>query len=133
MDLSDIPSNQIGKLASMVKYNVDIFEITPNTYNAIIIENVRCSMLQMCNMALTVPHTLALVKAMRDWVQEVSLGDGVTLDIDTLCQYNAQGRCWKLNVENDRYGERLMRWAEDAAWSVTRKVNSRLLIERNGK
>ena len=133
MDLSDIPSDQMGKLASIGTDEVIINNITPATLLDIILENVRCSVLQLYYLSLTEPQTRALVTAMRDGVEWVALWDGVTLDIEALCQYNGRGTCRALEVEGDtrrRYGERLRRWTEEVGWAVTRNDGAWLIMER---
>ena len=120
IDLSDIPRDQIGKLASIVTTGcVIINNISPATHLDIILKNVR-SELHLHNMSLTEPQTRTLVTAMRDRVERVELWHGITLDIDTFCQYNGRGRCWVLVVYGDmreRYGQRL-RQCMEVDWAV---------------
>lgn len=127
MDLSGIPCDQMGKLASKVTHKVFIDLINwpstymPSTHLDIILENIRCQVLLLSNMTLTESQTQALVTAMRDRVENVELHVGVTLDIEALCQYNGQGTCWKLlvkdMVKNDRVSARFKRWKTEVDWS----------------
>ena len=129
MDLSDIPRDQIGELASIVTDKVDIDNITPATHLDIILERVRCPVLWLYDMSLTEPQTRALITAMRDKVEDVWLRPGVTLDIEALCQYNGLGTCrvlmvydlawYKKKKKRRRHEERLRRWTEKVGWEVT--------------
>ena len=132
MDLSDIPRDQMGKLASIVTGWVHINNMTPATHLDIILERVRSTQLGLQKMSLTEPQTRALVTAMRDGVERVYLYRGVTLDIEALCQYDGRGTCRKLQ-EGDtrtRYGERLRRWTVEVGWAVKMDNNNWLTIER---
>ena len=122
MDISDIPSDQMDKLASIVTETVKIENMTPASRVSSILASVQCSVLWLWRMKLSEENTRALVTAMRDRVQTVGLVDGVTLDIEELTQYDGQGRCRELRVWRDtreRYGARLRRLTADKGWTVT--------------
>ena len=130
-DLSDIHQNRLGKLSSIVTDSVVIVNITPASLD-IILESVRCPKLWLANMTLTKPQTQALVTAMTERLERVRLRYDVTLDIQTLCQYNGRGTCWKLQVRGDkrkRYEENLRHWTAEVGWAVTAGV-SLLIMER---
>ena len=135
LNLSKIPHEQIGKLASIVRERVYIVNISPTTCLDIIMDSVRCPVLEMLNMSLAKPQTQALVSAMRERVGTVELYD-VTLDIKTLCLYNGRGRCRELQVASEkrtRYAEILRRWVKEVAWSVTVDDNELLIMKRELK
>ena len=132
-DLSDIPRDQLGKLASLVTGWVDINNIKPAIYLDIILERVRCPLLQLENTSLTDPQTRALITAMRDGVERVGLYGDVTLDIEALCQYDGRGTCWEIEVMSDtrtRYGERLRCWRVEVDWELREDRDDWLRMER---
>ena len=97
MDISDIPSDQMDKLASIATERVIIDNMTPASRVSSILASVQCTELLLRNMKLSEENTRALVTAMRDRVQTVVLY-AVTLDIEELTQYDGQGRCRELWV-----------------------------------
>ena len=122
LDLSNIPRDHVCKLTSIVTDRVHIYNITPASHLDIILENVRCPLLWLSYMRLTEPQTRALVIAMTERLEKGRLGDDVTLDIQTLCQYNGRGTCRGLQVYDDtkrRYGEKLRQWGAEVGWAVT--------------
>ena len=132
IDLGDIPRDHICKLTSIVRGLIYILNITPASLLDIILVNVRCQELWLVNKRLTEPQTRALVTAMTKRLEDVKL-DVVTLDIQTLCQYNGRGTCRELHVRYDtrrRYGERLERWGTEVGWAVTREDQSWLIMKR---
>ena len=131
MDISDIPSDQMDKLASIVTETVDINTMTPASRVSSILASVQCPWLQLWDMQLSEENTRALVTAMTQ-VQTVWLSC-VTLDIEELTQYDGQGRCSVLGVESEmrrRYGDRIREWAADKGWRVTEDDVWGLLMER---
>ena len=132
MDLSDINRDHIFKLTSIVTDYVEIGNITPPPLLDIILESVRCSVLELLNMTLTEPQTQALLTLLTERLERVELFDDLNLDIQTLCKYNGRGRCRKLWVRGDtrrRYGEILLRWGAEVGWAV-RDATVYLIIQR---
>ena len=130
MDISPISCDQIGKLASIVTDKVEIYLLTPITHLDMILENARCRRLELSCMTLTELQTRALVRAMQDRVGSVKMF-GVTLDLETLCQYKGQGRCSYITVEADSrtlYGERIMNWMTQVGWSVLKDTDWELTV-----
>ena len=130
--ISDIPCVKLGKLASIVTDVVMIYSIDPASLD-IVLESVRCSLLGLVNMTLTEPQTRALVTALTERLERLTLSSGLTVDIETLCQYDGQGRCQRLGAWRDTrrmYGERLRRWGEEVGWAVTTDDNDWLIIQR---
>ena len=122
MGLSDIDSDHMKKLTSIVTDRVWIVNVTPASQVGGILASVRCEMLVLVNMKLSEAHTRALVTAMRDRVERVELWGNVTLDIEALCEYQGRGRCRELQVWGNtvsRHRARLRRWAGQAGWTVT--------------
>ena len=115
MDISDIPSDYMEKLASIVTNGVWINNMTPTSQLGSILASVQSTLLVLRDMDLTEADTQALVTAMSHRLDTVWLWPGVTLDLDDLASYDGRGRCTRLAVHSDtrtRYGERLRSWAE---------------------
>ena len=130
MNISDIPSDQMDKLASIATETVVINNMTPASRVSSILSSVQCTELELDNMKLSEKNTRALVTAMRDRVQTVVLYD-VTLDIEKLTLYDGQGHCRELEVwsyARERYGDRLRRWAADKGWRVTWDIQHGMMM-----
>ena len=123
MNTSDIPTDQMGKLASIVTESVIIGNMTPASQLGSILANVQCSMLSLAKMDLSEADTRALVTAMSHRLERVDLHYHVTLDQEALTAYDGQGRCTQLVVSMNtvsRYGERIKTWAREKRWTVTK-------------
>ena len=123
LNISDIPRDQIEKLASIVTRMVLIVNMTHADQLGSILASVKCPVLWLKNMRLSEAETQALVTAMRDQVEIVTLRGDVTLDIEELTQYDGQGHCsgiWLVGDTRTRHRDRLRRWAADKGWTVTR-------------
>jgi len=122
MSITDIPRDQMEKLASIVTGIVYIGNMKHTDQLVSILASVKCPTLCLEKMELSFEETRALVTAMWDRVERVGLGD-VTLVIEELTHYNGQGRCRELRMVgrdmNTRYGDRLRKWAADKGWTVT--------------
>ena len=133
ISITDIPRDHMEKLASIVTRRVWIVNMTHADQLGGILASVQCSDLWLDLMELSEAETRALVTAMRDRVQGVTLWSGVTLDVEELTQYDGQGRCSELDVRGEmreRYGDRLREWAADKGWRVTWDNVWRLVMER---
>ena len=145
--VSKIPSDNIGKLVSLVTDTVFIANMTKkiehwididnkNAFRQLdaILANVQSEVLRLEYMWLNEENTRALVTAMRTRVQSVELYDITTLDPELLSAYDGQGRCTGLALygEDTRrsYGARLKRWAGDRGWTVTQDNSVRLVLKR---
>ena len=133
MDLSDIDSDHMKKLTSIVTYRVWMYNLTPASQVGGILATVKSERLWLVNMKLSEAHTRALVTAMRDRVERVVLVH-VTLDIEALCEYQGRGRCRVLKVvwwnTVSRHRARLRQWAAQAGWTVTRDDKWELVMVR---
>ena len=97
MNISEIPSDKIAKLASIVTDSVIIANITNPTQLGPILSSVQSKELFLVDMSLSEKNTRALVTAMTR-VQEVTLLSDVTLDPELLSAYDGQGDCTKVWV-----------------------------------
>merc|ERR1712179_552609 len=130
-NISEIPSDQLAKLASIVTDRVGINNMTPSTQLGPILASVKSTQLVLGNMSLSEENTRALVTAMRTRVQAVGLWSGVTLDPELLAAYDGQGSCTKLVLYSDTMTRtRLRRWAGEKEWDVTWDSDYSLRVER---
>ena len=132
-DISEIPSYNMAKLASIVKERVYINNSTPMSQLGTILASVHSKVLWLCDLSLSEENTRALVTAMRARVKTVRLWENVTLDPELLAAYDGQGHCTKLVMYRDtrrRYRTRLSRWAADRGWTVTCEDSEELEMER---
>ena len=122
VNISEISSDNIGKLTSIVTDEVYINNMTPVSQLGAILASVQSEVLSLQNMSLNEENTRALVTAMRARVQSVVLWNNVTLDLELLAAYDGEGRCTRLELRGDtraKYETRLRRWAGDKGWAVT--------------
>lgn len=133
IDISDINSDHLAKLASIVTDRVWINNIRHNNQLSSIMASVQCRWLVLVNMSLSLTETRALATAMRDRVKRVELWRDVNLSVEELCQYDGAGSCGGLCVQGDarsRYRDRLRRWSARVGWTVTEVSSWCLTIER---
>ena len=133
IDISDINSDHLAKLASIVTDRVWINNFRHNNQLSSIMASVQCSELWLDNMSLSLTETRALVTAMRDRVKRVGLYLNVNLSVEELCQYDGAGSCAWLCVKGDarpRYRDRLRSWSARVGWTVTWDSPLDLTIER---
>ena len=90
VDITDIPTEQMGKLTSIATESVKIINMTPTNHLGNILANVKTRQVHLEKMALSEADTRALVTAMRNGVVEVSM-DYTTLDIEELTKYDGRG------------------------------------------
>jgi len=121
LDISDIPGFQLTKLASIVTDYVRIEDVARTSQQlSSILTNVRgqarvTELVMGGNLALGEIETRSLVNAMRFGVEFVILKDMLSLDMETLYQYNWRGRCWGIRVEGNtmrRYKDRFKWWSD---------------------
>ena len=120
INITDIPSDQMEKLTSIVKHQFKIDKMTHTNQLGNILASVKCERLVLKYMELSERESRALVKAMRDRVKAVML-ESVTLDVEELRKYDGQGSCKKLQLYGDmmyRYGERIRSWVQDMGWTL---------------
>ena len=75
MEITDIPCNHMKKLTLIVKERVWIINMTPTSQLSSILACVKCPELYLGNMELSEENTRALVTAMRERVERVSLNN----------------------------------------------------------
>ena len=125
VDLSPVPAQHLASLASCIKRQLDLKNISGGDL-ASILTSLKCELLTIARQSLGREETQALVQAMESGVQEVRLCGEVTLDIESLTQYSGQGACSKLMLYYEawdrsgdtRYREELKTWARSRNWKV---------------
>ena len=133
VDLSDVPDKHLVSLASCVTCGLQISIVTGGQQIATLLTNLKCDWLHISRQSLGQGETLALVQAMEAGVEEVMLGDEVSLDMETLSEYNGHGVCREVSLWMDiaaRYKEDLRKWAGDRNWRVTEDTDRMFYIER---
>ena len=120
IDLTSVPSKHLAALASCVTTNIYINNVRPNPI--CLLDSVKCNKVTIINQSLNSEETQALVRAMESRVMRVLLSINVSVDIETLTQYNGQGRCAYVHCTYDtadRYREEMKRWGERMImWTV---------------
>ena len=120
VDLSPVPAEELTALVSSVTRVLKIFEVSGCDL-ASLFTSIKCLRLWI-KQSLTREETLALVQAMEDGVEDVTLDlDGVELDMEALTAYGGQGVCGKVTLTKDDLPaariEELRTWASRINWS----------------
>ena len=118
LDISLVPAEDFVSLVRCSDY-VAIDSVTGDLAPVL----VQCRELVIANTMLTTADTQQLVAAMVTRVKEVNLDEGITLDMDTLAQYDGKGECgevWLAGNTNtsERYRSQVKVWAENMGWQA---------------
>ena len=119
LDISLVPAGDLSKLVKCVSDSVTITNVCGDL--APVLSNVQCRDLGIVSQSLNASDTKCLVDAMVRRVQEVWLDD-VSLDMETLAQYDGQGVCRELRFRADtleRYRGQVDLWAANMGWAVS--------------
>ena len=131
LDTSLVPASD---LSSLVKCVTNLFGINNVTGDlAPVLSNLQCRMLYIFNTSLTTADTQQLVAAMDTRVKEVTLESGITLDIETLAQYNGMGECEKVIFRGEssmRYKNQAKVWAGNMGWRIEEANTGDIFIKR---
>ena len=131
MNLHDLELTgiNISSLASGVRQGVELSNVTGDVVP--LLSSLTCTSLWIDNMELNQAATRSLVRGLEHGVKRLVL-DGVrwgpvTLDIQTLVEYDGRGRCGEVTIKcssniADTYRE-MKTWAERINWRVTVSVN----------
>ena len=136
INICDIHSDQISKLSSIVSKKYLIWGLKHSNQLSCILANVRSTELRLFSMSLDQMETRALVTAMRDQVEEVELGQGVSLDTEHLSLYweTGRGKCRLVTLTGSvmsSLGEEIRPLAEAVGWRVSSNISSgNVTIER---
>ena len=118
-DLSQVPAQHLVSLASCVTHIFQLDNVSGCDLVSLL-TRLKCEVLMIMSQNLGREETQALVQTMESVLEEVFLGDDVTLDVEALAEYSGQGVCRevKLYYTLDRYREELMTWARSKNWRV---------------
>ena len=98
VDITGVPTEDMAKLLECVTGNVYMENLRGDVTS--VFSNINCVVLAIDKMSLSPVDTQALVGAMDTRVDEVHLYKDVTLDLETLTQYDGTGNCGFLRTEN---------------------------------
>ena len=134
-DLSEISSDQLAKLVSIVTGKVSIERIyNPVSEVGTILASVESEELYLRFVKFSEENNLALVTAMKDRVQRVALDYVQNVEPELLSDYDGQGRCSWLQLKGDaavRFNTRLRnRWVNYKGWTLTMDYTNMLEMER---
>ena len=96
VDISGVPTEDLAKLLGCVTESVIIENLRGDVTS--VFSNINCVILVIDKMSLSPVDTQALVSAMDTRVEEINLHEGVTLDLETLTQYDGTGKCGYLEL-----------------------------------
>ena len=124
LDISAVRTEDMASLVKCVSDNVAIMrvhgDLTP------VLSNVKCTELKIIDRSLTTIDTQNLLTVMVSGVKEVVLGAEVTLDMETLAQYDGSGECeelWMYQDTGERYREPVKVWARNMGWGIKDRPN----------
>ena len=116
LDTSSVPAEE---LSSLVKCSDVVGIARVNGGLAPVLSSVQCGRLHIHSTSLSTADTQQLVAAMDTRVKWVTLCGSVTLDMETLAQYDGEGECDKVTLWMDtteRYRDQVKAWAENMGW-----------------
>ena len=83
-----------------------------------VLAGLRCDLLALASMELSSADTRQLEAAMVAGVRMVRLGEDLSLDMETLAQYDGRGQCAYITMAGSRagYREHFLAWADRMGW-----------------
>ena len=130
LDISLVPEEDLNSLVKC-SVHVAIYGVTGDL--SFVLSNVQCRGLVIANTSLSTADTQQLVAAMDTRVEEVMLDRSVSLDMDTLAQYNGLGKCEEVlfwSVTTERYRDQLKVWAGNMGWRIEEANTGDIFIKR---
>ena len=130
LDTSLVPASD---LSSLVKCSDGVIIVRVTGDLSTVLSSVQCRRIIIANMRLSTADTQQLVAAMDTRVKSVVLySSGVTLDMDTLAQYDGMGECGEVKLFRDtkeRYRDQVKAWADNMGWQV-QEISRMIFIKR---
>ena len=135
LNISDMSIDDLKLVAGMVTESVVLWNITHNNQLSDILGSVNCQTVIFTKMALTAEETKDLVNAMKNCVEKIEFGWGVSLEIQELLSYfdAESGKCQMIKLAGDtrtNYGDNIKNAAEGVGWTVTKDKNGILILKR---
>ena len=130
LDTSSVPAEE---LSSLVKCSDVVGIARVNGGLAPVLSSVQCGRLHIHSTSLSTADTQQLVAAMDTRVKWVTLCGSVTLDMETLTQYDGEGVCGEVKMNGIsilRYGNQVKKWAENMGWKIEEKSDASGLITK---
>ena len=131
------PGDELKLIAGKVTESVVIWNITHTNQLNTIFGSVKCQSLRILKQttALTSKETQELVTSMRNHVEKIEFGWGVSIDIHELCLYwqTDNGKCQMMKLSGDtriKYGDIIKIAAEDLGWKVSKDKNDILVLRK---
>ena len=131
LDISLLSASDLSSLVKCSSFWVEIERVTGDL--APVLSSLQCRMLYIFNTSLTTADTQQLVAAMDTRVKEVTLESGITLDIETLAQYNGMGECEKVIFRGEssmRYKNQAKVWAGNMGWRIEEANTGDIFIKK---
>ena len=116
LDISPVPAEDLRSLVKCSDH-VGIACVTGDL--STVLRSLQCRRLTIANTVLSTADTQLLVAAMVTRVKKVTLDGDVTLDMDTLAQYDGTGECRAVVLAGPataEYGDQVKMWAENMGW-----------------
>ena len=132
----DLDSVSAGNLANLVQCVHDVVLISRIRGDLSPVLGIAKSFgLDIGYMDLSTAETQSLLAAMVSGVEEVELGRGVTLDMETLSQYDGKGECERVVAWWDtgrRYRDQVKSWMKRIGWEFKMENDNVIKIKRSG-
>ena len=133
----ELEPNQAATLScSGVRNKVELDNVTGDV--GPLLSSLSCTQLLIDNMELNKTATSGLVRGLQHGVEILVLDEGgrgpVTLDIQTLVEYDGRGRCGEVAFDDDTaatYREDMKVWAERINWDVTDQPHQIVMLRRD--
>ena len=134
LDLNSVSAGNLANLVQCVHVHGNVWISGVRGDLSPVLGIAKCFRLVMCDIDLSTADTQGLLAAMVSGVLVVTLRRGVTLDTETLSQYDGKGKCGRVMVCWDtvrRYRGQLKSWAKRIGWKLMEDY-ARIIIERSG-
>jgi len=117
LDLTNLDNRQLEELSMLVTNEIHLSHVK-GTFTAIL-GNLVCDKLTIDNLLLNKSDTSTLASLLQNKINELYIGDGVILAIDSILHYAGSGKCCLIVLKGDsktRYGDQFTEWAEKFGW-----------------
>ena len=121
VDLSPVSVQHLASLTSCVTCTFSIWNVSGCDLVSLF-TSLKCTELYIWSQSLGREETWAMAQAMESRVEEVTLCEEVTLEVEALADYSGQGRCRDLRLFEDtaeKYRQELKTWARSRNWWVS--------------
>ena len=129
-DISLVPAEDLASLVKCVTDEIYIDNVTGDM--APVFSNAKCRRLDIYRMNLSTADTKHLLTAMVSGVKQVWPSYVVTLDMETLAQYDGKGECEEVwfGDGQTRYGDQMKVWAGNIGWQIEEEEEDSIIIKK---